>query len=159
MNKLQWKWKKFNDLSTLELYEIMVIRQVVFSVEQNCVYLDADGYDQGAWHLFSWDESTQKVSSYLRVLFAGVKYAEPAIGRVVTAPEHRGKGLGKLLMIEALNRVENTLGKTPIRISAQTYLEKFYTELGFAKVGEPYLEDNIPHIEMLYSCESPGKSF
>jgi ElaA protein len=86
MSSPLWKWKKFNELSTLELYEIMVIRQVVFSVEQNCVYLDADGYDQNAWHLFSWDEGSQKVTSYLRVLPAGVKYEEPAIGRVVTSP-------------------------------------------------------------------------
>jgi ElaA protein len=149
MSSPLWKWKKFNELSILELYEIMVIRQVVFSVEQNCVYLDADGYDQNAWHLFSWDEGSQKVTSYLRVLPAGVKYEEPAIGRVVTSPDHRGLGLGKLLMIEALKNIEHELGKTPIRISAQSYLEKFYTELGFSKIGEPYLEDNIPHIEML----------
>lgn len=146
-----WKWKKFNDLSMLELYEIMAVRQIVFTVEQNCAYLDADGYDQDAWHFFSWNEETRKISSYLRVLPAGVKYEEPAIGRVLTSPLDRGKGLGKLLMIEALKNIEKELGKTPIRISAQSYLEKFYTELGFVKIGDPYLEDNIPHIEMLKS--------
>lgn len=146
---MNWKWKKFDDLNNHELYEILALRQRVFIIEQKCPYLDADGKDLKSWHLCAWEN--QNLLAYLRVVPAGEKFDEPSIGRVVTAPEARGRGLGKAIMMEAFKRMQAELGPTPIRISAQSYLEKFYTELGFEKVGEGYLEDWIPHIEMLRS--------
>ena len=129
----------------------MALRQRVFAVEQNCAYLDADGLDLDAWHLLGWEENSTKLSlsAYLRVLPAEAKYPEPSIGRVVTAPEARRKGFGKAIMTEAIKKIRDEFGNISIRISAQAYLEKFYSELGFSKVSAPYLEDGIPHIQML----------
>lgn len=144
---MKWQWVPFERLSVHELYEIMALRQRVFGVEQKCAYLDADGFDQIAWHLCGWEGKT--LTTYLRVLPAQVKYLEPSIGRVVTATEARGKGYGKAIMVEALKRIQEEFGPTAIRISAQAYLEKFYGDFGFTKVSSPYLEDEIPHVEML----------
>ncbi len=150
---MKWVWMKFDQLSAHELYEIMTLRQRVFTVEQNCAYLDADGFDLNAWHLCGWENSKVKpfLCAYLRVLPANVKYPEPSIGRVVTAPEERGKGFGRAIMMEALNRIRDEFGNTQVRISAQAYLKKFYMECGFTKVRGPYNEDGIPHHEMVLS--------
>ncbi len=131
-----------------ELYAITTLRERVFVVEQNCVYLDADGIDPQCRHL--WAEDPMRViHAYCRLVPAGVKYAEASIGRVITAPEARGSGLGKELMRRALA----ALGNVPVKIGAQAHLEKFYGELGFVRTSEPYDEDGIPHLEML---RTPG---
>ena len=121
----------------------MVLRQRVFVVEQRCAYLDADGYDPQSRHL--WADRAGSIEAYLRIVPAGAKYAEVSIGRVITAPEARGTGLGRELM----RRGVAACGAQPIRIGAQAHLEKFYGELGFRRVSDEYLEDDIPHIEML----------
>ena len=126
----------------------MVLRQEVFVVEQNCPYLDADGKDKDSWHLLGYDEKG-KLATYARIVFPGVSYKEVAIGRVVSSQEHRRTGAGKELMQEAIKAIENIYGKVPVRISAQTYLVKFYSEFGFVSTGKEYLEDDIPHTEML----------
>jgi len=121
-------------------------------VEQQCPYLDADGRDERCYHLQGWKPATgdpEILVAYLRVFPPGLVYAEPAMGRIVTAPEVRGSGIGRALMNEGLRRVKETFGETTIRISAQHYLKKFYEEFGFRQAGEPYDEDGIPHIEML----------
>jgi len=146
--KLRWLCKKFEELSNNELYDLMVLRQEVFVVEQNCAYLDADGKDQHSWHVSGYDEKG-KLAAYARIVFPGVSYKEVAIGRVITSQTHRSKGAGKELMCESLKAIENIYGKVPVRISAQTYLVKFYSEFGFVSTGKEYLEDNIPHTEML----------
>ncbi|RZA09344.1 MAG: GNAT family N-acetyltransferase [Proteobacteria bacterium] len=143
---LRWELKSFAALTTLELYEIMRLRAEVFVVEQNCVYQDCDGYDQSCRHLFA--REGEEIAAYLRLVPAGVKYPDASIGRVVTSPRARGKGIGRALVKEALRLCDEE--KIPgLRISAQAYLEKFYRELGFERVGEAYLEDGIPHVEML----------
>ena len=144
---VQWHWKKFGELSAVELYEILSLRSRVFVVEQNCVYQDTDGKDQSAYHL--WGVKDGQVVAYLRALPPGAKYPETALGRIVTAPEGRALGLGKALMAEGIQRAEAVFGIGGIRISAQSYLERFYGGFGFRKVGEEYLEDGIPHREML----------
>lgn len=126
----------------------MVLRQEVFVVEQNCPYLDADGKDKQSWHLLGYDEN-KKLAAYARIVFPGVSYKEVAIGRVITSQDHRRTGAGKELMREALKAIETLYGKVPVRISAQTYLVKFYSEFGFVSTGKEYLEDDIPHTEML----------
>ncbi len=145
--EIDWRWSSFADLSLAELYAIMAARQKVFVVEQNCPYLDADGIDQSSWHLTGTING--EVVAYLRVVHPGVKYKEPSIGRVLTTETARGSGLGRLLTIEAIKRTRETYPLLGIRISAQEYLRKFYTRLGFEAVSSPYLEDNIPHIEMV----------
>jgi ElaA protein len=139
-----WHDREFAELTVRELYAITALRERVFVVEQNCVYLDADGADPQCRHLWAEDE-TRAIHAYCRLVPAGVKFAEASIGRVITAPEARASGLGKELMERAIA----ALGAIPIRIGAQAHLEKFYGSLGFVRASDPYDEDGIPHIEML----------
>ncbi len=141
--------KPFDQLTLQELYDIMVLRQEVFVVEQDCPYLDADGKDQNAWHLMGRDASGN-LAAYTRLISKGVSYEKyPSIGRVVTSQTTRGNGIGKELMLQSLAWMEKLFPNESIKISAQCYLEKFYTGLGFEIVGESYLEDGIPHYPMI----------
>ncbi|MBY6189568.1 GNAT family N-acetyltransferase [Microbulbifer agarilyticus] len=150
-----FRWLSFEQLTADELYEILRVRQQVFAVEQESIYLDVDGKDQHAKHLVCWDteSTTPTLLAYLRVVAPGKKYAEPSIGRVLTRESARGTGIGKELMRLG---VEHTLREHPqaaIRISAQLYLKRFYEEFGFTQVSDVYDEDGIPHIEMLRQPE------
>lgn len=131
-----------------DLYDALTLRQEVFSVEQACAYLDCDGLDRQSVHLLGRDASGSLVA-YARLMDAGVKYAEPSIGRVVTHASVRRTGVGRALMTEAIARVTQAFGERPIRIGAQRYLERFYGSLGFVVASAPYLEDGIPHVEMV----------
>ena len=144
---IQWIYKQFYELTHDELYDIMVLRQVVFSVEQDCVYVDADGKDQKSHHLMGYD-ADGTLAAYLRVVSPGVSYEEVSLGRILTAQTHRGIGLGQALMKASIRAVNRQYGQVPLRISAQTYLRRFYGSFGFEPVGAEYLEDGIPHIEM-----------
>lgn len=142
--------KAFHELSTLELYEILKVRNEVFVVEQECIYMDIDGKDIDAIHITLIDNSN--IAAYLRVLKPGESYKEASIGRVLVAPQARGKGFAKQAMLEAIKFLTDTCHEKHIRISAQEYLKKFYTDLGFETISEPYDEDGIPHIEMLFKA-------
>ena len=145
---MNWHTKSFTALSTDELYKILQLRSAVFVVEQNCPYQDMDDKDMKAIHLWGSDNNGN-VTAYCRLLPEGVSYTEPSIGRVATALTIRNTGTGRVLMQKAITYIHDNWNKPAIRISAQLYLDKFYTSLGFEKVGEPYQEDDIPHIEML----------
>jgi len=144
---IAWQYRPWSALTTDELYAIMVARQRVFVVEQACPYLDADGWDARAHHL--WHEAGGVVLAYLRVFAPGVRYAEASLGRIITAPEVRRRGLGRPLCREGLARIAAAHGPVPVRIGAQKYLERFYGELGFVRVSDDYDEDGIPHVEMV----------
>jgi len=146
---MDWHWSRFHELGVDRLYDALALRCRVFILEQG-PYLDPDGLDRVAWHLLGHDEAGV-LQAYLRVVDPGHKYAEPSIGRVITAPEARGTGLGRALVAEGMRRTLDAFPGQGIRISAQAHLEHFYGGFGFVKVGEPYLEDEIPHIEMLRS--------
>jgi len=140
--------KAFEELSLDELYALMVLRQEVFVVEQDCVYLDADGKDVKAHHLIGKDEKGELLA-YARLLPIDVSYKErTSIGRIVSAEKARGTGIGKELLTQSIQWMETLYGKTSIKIGAQCYLEKFYNKFGFQKVSNVYLEDGIPHIDM-----------
>ena len=147
---IQFSCKPFYELELEELYQIMVLRQEVFVVEQNCPYLDADGKDQSGFHLMGWDEKGTLVA-YTRLLDKGIAYDNyPAIGRVVTSQQVRGSGAGKLLMKASIKAVKQLFPQQKsIKISAQCYLIRFYQSFGFQTTGEEYLEDDIPHIAMI----------
>ena len=155
---LSWQWARIADLAAAELYAVMVARQTVFAVEQHCAFLDADGLDLDAWHLLGWDVSStpHALAGYLRVIDPGRKYAEPAIGRVLTMPAYRGIGLGRVVMHEGLARTARVFPGHAVRIAAQQRLEAFYASLGFRTVSAPYIEDGIPHVEMLRAADESG---
>ena len=144
---MNWLWSRFAELGVDNLYDALALRSRVFVLEQG-PYLDADGVDRSAWHLLGRDPDGG-LQAYLRVVDPGVKYAEPSLGRVVTSTEVRGTGLGRQLVKLGLSRCAEAWPGQGIRISAQAHLERFYGEFGFVRAGEVYLEDNIPHLEML----------
>lgn len=144
---LHWSWSRFDDLGVQGLYDALQLRCRVFILEQG-PYLDPDGLDRASWHLLGRD-AAGTLQACLRVVDAGVKYAEPSIGRVVTSPEVRGAGLGRALMAEGVAGCERFWPGRAIRISAQAHLQRFYRTFGFEAVGDEYLEDGIPHVEML----------
>ena len=141
--------KHFSELTTSQLYQIVALRSEVFVVEQACIYQDLDYKDQEAIHILGIDEADQLVS-YARILPPGIVYPEYAIGRVIVAKSNRGTGEGHRLMNYCITAIETMAGETSIRISAQAHLEAFYKEHQFKSTGKTYLEDGIPHIEMIY---------
>jgi len=147
MSNIIWKIKSFEEITTSELYKIIKARVDVFVVEQDCPYPDLDGYDQQAVHI--WAEQDQDVLAYCRIFNKGIKYQETSIGRVLTTEKARGKSLGKQLIQYAVETIENRFHTSEVRISAQDYLLRFYSGFGFEDTGKKYLEDNIPHTEML----------
>jgi ElaA protein len=148
-NNLTWRYQSFYELSLDELYKILKIRSEVFIVEQNCPYQDVDGKDQQSFHLSAWIEDAPV--AYVRIIPPGISYKEASIGRVLTVMSQRKSGTGKILMEKAIEHTLREFNVTEIKIGAQLYLQKFYTSLGFKQTSALYLEDNIPHIEMLYS--------
>jgi ElaA protein len=146
---LRWQWCRLGELSAEQLYAVLAARVAIFVVEQNCAYQDLDGLDYDAEHLIAW--SGADVAGYLRVLAPGTRFADPSIGRIITTQAFRGSGLGREVVAKGIERARLRYPGRPVRISAQKYLERFYGEFGFATVSEPYLEDDIPHVEMVLS--------
>ena len=145
---IKYSCLSFSALSSQQLYEIMVLRQEVFVVEQDCPYLDADGRDYDSYHVLGYQGD--KLVTYTRLVPQGISYEKyPSIGRVVSSPIVRGKGLGIELMTKSIAYCRELWGNKTIKISAQCYLLKWYGKLGFVPVGEEYLEDNIPHHGMI----------
>nr|WP_297171658.1 GNAT family N-acetyltransferase [uncultured Agathobaculum sp.] len=139
--------KRFDELTLKELYEILQVRVNVFVVEQCCAYPEIDGKDAFSHHLYYWD--ADGIQAYLRVVDAGVSFDEVSIGRVLS--RKRRCGLASSLLHEGIRFAQDTLGAKAIRIEAQTYARKLYEKAGFRQVSAPFLEDGIPHIQMLLS--------
>ena len=145
------KIKKFDDLTVSELYKILNLRNEVFVVEQNCAYLDTDGKDQLAHHVMVWDDEV--LVAYARIFSPGIKYDTSSIGRVVVNLAHRELKLGHLLMEQSVKAVADLYKTGDITISAQAHLQRFYNKHGFVTVSEEYMEDDIPHVEMIRTKE------
>ncbi|PRP67748.1 GNAT family N-acetyltransferase [Nonlabens agnitus] len=149
--------KSFDQLNTTELYDLLRLRSEVFVVEQDCVYQDVDGKDQKAMHILGHEGD--QLAAYTRVFKAGDYFDMASIGRVVVSPQHRRKDYGKEIMKASMefaflpDRQAGAKAKQPIKISAQVYLKKFYEDLGFEETGKRYLEDGIPHMEMVANPE------
>lgn len=141
--------KRFNELSTHELYAVLQLRAEVFVVEQDCVYQDLDNKDLDAYHVLGVLDT--KIVAYARIFKPGDYFLESSIGRIVVKKEFRKFQYGYQLVQNSIQFIENNLQQNKILISAQSYLSKFYNSLGFTQVGEEYLEDGIPHIKMLKS--------
>lgn len=140
----------FGELTPHALYAMLRLRSDVFVVEQRCVYLDLDGLDVDALHLFGWSGDTPpQLVCGVRILAPGAVYDEASIGRVVSAPGARGTGAGRAVMLRAIEECQRRYPGRGIRIGAQRYLERFYESLGFRTVSAPYDEDGIEHVTML----------
>jgi ElaA protein len=148
---MTWLCKKFDDLASHELYAILQLRNEVFVVEQNCVFQDADNKDQYCYHLMGWQENN--LAAYSRIIPPDISYSESSIGRIVTSPKARGNGIGRELVKQSIEELYILFGKIPIKIGAQMYLQKFYGSFGFKQTSDIYLEDDIPHIEMLLQIQ------
>ena len=144
---MQYIMKPFEDLTNRELYHILKLREEVFIIEQCCIYPDIDDKDEAAYHLLALEEAD--LVGYLRILGRGVRFDEIAISRVVVPERLRGRGIAKKMMLEALDFIRDVLKETRIRISAQSAVIPFYQGLGFEVSGGEYLEDDIPHVNMV----------
>jgi ElaA protein len=147
MQNFKWVWKKFSELTNLELYEIIKVRETVFVVEQKLSYVDCDDFDQAAYHLMGYID--EKLCAYLRAFPPGTKHPESSFGRVLTIKAARGIGMGRELTRQGLQHIEENFGKVSVVISAQAQLENFYSGFGFIKMSELYMEEGIPHLKML----------
>lgn len=149
---LDWQVRSFDQLDGPALYQLLALRSQVFVVEQNCVFQDMDGLDAVALHVLGYATSATgqpELQAYARCFAPGAKMPEASIGRVLTAAQARGTGMGHRLIVKALEVVVQHWGATPIRIGAQKHLGAFYAQHGFIATGQPYMEDGIEHIEML----------
>jgi ElaA protein len=147
MSEIKWNCKKFELLNPFELYQLLRLRSDVFVVEQNCVFLDPDNYDQQCYHLMGYID--QDLIAYTRIVPAGLIYKEASIGRVVTAKAVRRSGAGKELMQTSIETLFHLFGEQRIKIGAQLYLKHFYESFGFIQTSDVYIEDGIEHIYML----------
>ena len=138
--------KNFQDLSNTEIYQILRLRSEVFVVEQECIYQDIDNKDKKAVHIFLKEKN--EIIAYSRVFKEKEYFENPSIGRVVVVNKRRMYGVGKKIMNISIDYIKQNIKAKSIEISAQKYLKKFYSNLGFVKQGEEYLEDNIPHVRM-----------
>jgi ElaA protein len=145
---MEWSIKTYDELTKDELYEILKKRIDVFVVEQNCPYDEIDNRDKDSYHIFF--KKDKDIIAYLRVLEPGISFEDVSIGRVLVDKNQRGNGLAIEMMDKANDFIINNLRYDIIRISAQEYLISFYENLGFKKVSNVYLEDDIPHVEMVY---------
>lgn len=141
--------KDFQQLTKTELYDLLQLRSEVFVVEQDCVYQDIDGKDEKALHVIGY--KNQKLVAYTRIFKPGDYFNEASIGRVVVKQNQRQHKYGYDIMKASIEAIKDHFNTSAIRISAQTYLKTFYNNLGFKEVGEEYLEDGIPHINMIKS--------
>ena len=152
MADLDWHCMAFRDLSNEGLYDILKLRSEVFVMEQDCVYQDMDDYDQDGLHVSGTGNGS--LLCYARLLSPGKKYAEPCIGRILNSPKIRGQGYGKVLVTKSLEYCAFYWPDQGVRISAQLRLQDFYHGFGFVAVSDSYLEDGIPHIEMLIAAKN-----
>lgn len=146
---MNWQLLHHSELTVSSLYAVLALRTAVFVVEQQCPYQEVDGADlQGdTWHLLGWENG--QLLAYLRVLDPAVHNGRVVIGRVVSAAEARDRQLGHALMKAALSFIDQRWPGYPVKLGAQAHLQGFYRQHGFHAIGEPYLEDDIPHIDML----------
>ena len=147
MKDLEWHSKAFKDLTNQDLYNILMIRQAVFVVEQNCPYQDCDGLDEQAIHIYGI--AGNNILAYARVFQPGITYKEASIGRILTSQYHRDEKLGYQLVRKCIDYISKHYPSYGVRISGQCYAMAFYEKLGFKAEGDTYLEDDIPHIELV----------
>jgi ElaA protein len=143
----------FESLSLIDFHDIIALRIAVFVVEQNCPYQDLDGKDLKSFQILVRDPKTKTMIGTARILTGGISYKEVSIGRVASHPDYRNQKVGHILMKTSMEFIYKEMQNSDIRISAQSYLCNFYAQYGFVSTGKEYLEDDIPHTEMLYQAK------
>ena len=150
MSQIDWEIKTFKALGSDELYELLKLRIDVFIVEQNCPYPEIDNKDRHPEALHIIGRNTDKeIVAYLRILPPGLSFKQVSIGRVVVEKKSRGKGICDIMIKKALDRAGHIWPNERIKIGAQVYLKEFYESNGFKTASKSYLEDGIPHIDMI----------
>ncbi len=144
---MEWQIKSFSELSKKELYEILKLRVDVFVVEQECPYPELDDKDDMAYHLIGRDNC--EIIAYSRLFLPGDYFEEAAIGRVIVKEEYREQNIGTEMLGESIKFLIEEKCAKDIKLSAQNHLRNFYGKHGFEPVSDVYLEDGIPHIDML----------
>ena len=148
MTAIDWQWYRFDDLTPSLLYRVVKLRQDVFILEQQCFYSDLDNQDQHALHLLG--QRDEQVVAYLRIIPLQQEGTDwHAIGRVLTASSVRGEGVGRTMMVKALEYLAETAPEARVQLSAQLYLQDFYSSIGFVAISDPYDDDGIMHIDMV----------
>ncbi|MFD2638007.1 GNAT family N-acetyltransferase [Piscibacillus salipiscarius] len=152
---MNWENKSFSELTNDELYHILKLRVDVFVVEQNCPYPEIDGYDQESRHLYLINEG--QILAYCRIIPPNVKFEEASIGRVITHDSTRRTGIGTELINRALEYISQTYSDSNVKIEAQAHLQQFYGNCGFQTISDEFLEDGIPHVEMIFLGKTAEK--
>lgn len=138
--------KKFNELTTRELFEIYKLRVSVFVAEQHSPYQEVDDADLVAYHM--WYRDDNGIAAYLRLLPPDVTFEDVSIGRVIAA--RRGTGLGAKIMRKGIELARELFEAESITIEAQTQAQGFYEKLGFVQASEEFLDAGVPHIKMVW---------
>ena len=138
--------KHFSELSRDELFDIYKLRVSVFVVEQQCPYQEVDDGDRSAYHVFMKNE--EGIQAYLRILPAGAVFDQVSLGRVIAVK--RRCGLGTRIVREGIKAARELLDAREIKIEAQVYAKELYEKIGFVQTSEEFLEDGIPHVEMVW---------
>ncbi len=144
---IDWQLKSFDELTNYEVYEILHLRSRIFIVDQQSIYIDPDNYDQKALHLCAF--SSNKIIAYARLFRSGDKIESATFGRVLVDQSLQKQGIGRELVSRSIAILHQEYNENTIQIEAQLYLQKFYSDYGFIPIGEPYIEDNVPHIRMV----------
>ncbi len=155
MTNTRFRWYAWKDLDPDTLYALLKLRSDIFVVEQDCVFSDMDGLDPKCEHLCGFNEAGGLVV-YLRMLPPGLKWPEPALGRLVVHPKARHSGIARVALCEGIEHCSERFAGQPIFLSGQQYLEHFYVQFGFVTVSEPYLDDGIMHVNMRRAADKPA---
>lgn len=145
---LNWNFKPYSELSLNEFHDAIALRMKVFIIEQNCTYQDLDGLDKECYHLLTTNQKNEVVGT-ARIIPPGLLYPAAGIGRIVLDESVRGGNHGHELMKQCMQFIFTTFGQVDMKLSAQKHLEKYYNQHGFLSTGKEYLEDEIPHVEMI----------
>lgn len=158
--QLSWQWLHYSELSVKDLHDLLTIRQLVFIVEQQSIYLDADIYDKNAYHLCVRDtfdycgnkdvKTIEPIIAYARLLPPKIKAQEVIFGRVLVKKSYRGDGLGLRLIERCLEQCGALFPTFNIRLSAQCHLIDFYSKFGFETIGKRYDDGGIEHVDMIF---------
>ncbi|WP_010649965.1 GNAT family N-acetyltransferase [Oceanobacillus massiliensis] len=127
-----------------ELEHVYKIRMNVFVNEQNVPpEEELDEHDATATHFIAYDNGLPVAASRLRFV---EEYGK--LERICVAKEHRGKSIGKQVILE-MEKVIRDKDYKKAKLNAQTHAENFYKKLGYETISGEFLDAGIPHVTMV----------